>query len=134
VRSFGVPRAQHEIDTVFDAILRERPDSLIVQADPVTVAHFARIAEFASRNRLPTMGVVRQFVVEGGLISYGSDFREGWRVAARYVDRILKGSKPANLPVEQSTKFEWVINLKTANTPGVTIPQSVLARTDEIIR
>jgi ABC transporter substrate binding protein len=73
-------------------------------------------------------------VVEGGLISYGSDFREGWRVAARYVDRILKGSKPANLPVEQSTKFEWVINLKTANTPGVTIPQSVLARTDEIIR
>ncbi len=134
VRSFGVAKEQHEIDTVFDAILRERPDGLIVQSDPLTVAHFARIAEFASRNRLPAMGVVRQFVVEGGLMCYGSDFREGWRVAARYVDRILKGAKAADLPVEQPTKFELVINLKTANALRVTIPQSVLARTDEIIR
>jgi putative ABC transport system substrate-binding protein len=134
VRSVGVPRAQPEMDSVFDAILRERPDSLIVQAEPVTVAHFARIAEFASRNRLPTMGVVRQFVAEGGLMSYGSDFREGWRVAARYVDRVLQGAKPADLPVEQSIKFELVINLKTANALGLTIPQSVLARADEIIR
>jgi ABC-type uncharacterized transport system substrate-binding protein len=102
--------------------------------DPLTAGtQSTRIAEFAARNRLPAMGGARQFVADGGLISYGGDFLEGWRVAARYVDRILKGAKPADLPVEQPTKFELVINLKTARALGLAIPPSLLARADQVL-
>jgi len=95
-------------------------------------ARQASIVEFAARNRLPAMGGERRFVAAGGLISYGNDFQEGWRVAARYVDRILKGAKPAELPIEQPTKFELAINLKTAKRLGLTIPPSLLLRADQV--
>ena len=133
VRAFSVTREQARLETVFTAILRDRPDALIVIPDPATVRHHARIADFATRNRLPTMGGQKSFVATGGLIAYGGDFSEGWRLAARYVDRILKGAKPADLPVEQPTKFELVINMKTAKALGLTIPQSVLLRADHVI-
>ena len=134
VRSFKVVREPTELETEFAAILRERPDALIVIPTPLVGAHLARIAEFAARNRLPAMGWERGFVAAGGLISYGGDFLEGWRLAARYVDRILKGAKPAELPVEQQNKFELVINLKTAKVLGLTIPQSILVRADQVIQ
>ena len=101
VRSFEVGTEPSELETVLTAILRERPDGLIVIPDALMVAHNSRIAEFAARNRLPAMGGERCFVVAGGLIAYGNDFPGGWRVAARYVASILKGAKPAELPIEQ---------------------------------
>jgi putative ABC transport system substrate-binding protein len=134
VRSFEVGRDPAELDTVFAAILRERPDGLIVAPDPITAIHGDRVREFATNHRIPAMFGASRSVHAGGLLSYGGDFAEGWRRAATYVDKILKGAKPADLPVEQPTKFELVINLKTAKALGVTIPPSVLARADEVIR
>jgi putative ABC transport system substrate-binding protein len=134
VRSFEVRKEPTELETELAAILRGRPDALIVIPDPLIVgAHNARIVEFAAKNRLPAMGGQSGFVSAGGLISYGGDFLEGWRLAARYVDRILKGAKPADLPVEQPTKFELVINLKTAKALGLTISQTLLLRADQVI-
>ncbi len=133
VRSFEVKKEPTELETVFSAILRGRPDGLIVIPDPLIIgARNARIADFAAKNRLPAMGGERRFVADGGLISYGSDFSAGWRLAARYVDRILKGAKPAELPVEQPTKFELAINLKTAKALGLTIPPSLLLQADQV--
>ena len=135
VRSFAVTTEPTGLETAFTAILRERPDALIVIPDPLILgAYSARIAEFAARNRLPAMGGQSGFTGAGGLISYGGDFTEGWRVAAQYVDKILKGAKPADLPVEQPTKFELVINLKTAKALGLTIPQTLLLRADQVIQ
>jgi putative tryptophan/tyrosine transport system substrate-binding protein len=112
VRTFAAKSEPAELEAVFTAILRERPDGLIVIPDSLIVGdRNASIAEFTARNNLPAMGGERGFVAGGGLISYGSDFAEGWRLAARYVDRILKGAKPAELPIEQPTKFELAINL-----------------------
>ena len=102
--------------------------------DPLTLANRKRIADFALKSRLPSMYVRREFVDAGGLMSYGADITDSYRRVAYYVDRILKGAKPADLPVEQPTKFELVINLKTANQIGVTIPQSMLYRADKVIR
>ena len=135
VRSFKIVRESNELEREFAAIVRERPGALIVIPDPLIIgpARNARIAELALRNRLPAMGGERGFVAAGGLISYGGDFLEGWRLAARYVDKILKGAKPAELPVEQPTKFELVINLKTAKALGLTIPQSLLLQATEVI-
>jgi ABC-type uncharacterized transport system substrate-binding protein len=133
LRSFELVGEPAALQTVFAAILRERPDGLIVVADSLAVKHSTRIGEFAARNRLPAMAAFRNIVADGGLISYGGDYEEGWRVAARYVDKILKGAKPADLPVEQPTKFELVINLKTAKALGLTIPPSLLARADQVI-
>jgi len=119
VRSFAAKNEPAGLEAVFTAILRERPDGLIVIPDSLFVGdRNASIHEFAARNNLPAMGGERRFVADGGLISYGSDFSEGWRLAARYVDRILKGAKPAELPIEQPTKFELAINLKTARRLG----------------
>jgi putative ABC transport system substrate-binding protein len=134
VRSFEVVGEPSALESVFTAIVRERPDALIVQPDPLIGRHNARIATFAARNRLPAMGGVRNFVVNGGLISYGGNFLEGWRLAARFVDKILKGAKPGDLPVEQPTTFELAINLKTANVLGLTIPPSLLLRANEVIQ
>ena len=101
--------------------------------DPTYIAHRARLADLATRNRLPSMFTQRADVEAGGLMSYGPSFAAMYRRAAGYVDKILKGAKPADLPVEQPTTFELVINLKTAKALGLTIPPSVLARADEVI-
>jgi len=100
---------------------------------PLFTTHRARLAEVAARSRLPTIYGQREYVDVGGLMSFGTDFRDLYRRAALYVDKILKGAKPANLPVEQPTKFELVINLKTAKALGLTIPPSLLARADQVL-
>jgi len=117
----------------FDLIARERPDALIISQDATHYSHRGLIAEFAARNRLPSMGSYREFVEAGGLMSYGTDIRDIYRRIAIYVDSILKGAKPADLPVQQPTKFELVINLKTAKALGITIPPSLLLRADQVI-
>jgi ABC-type uncharacterized transport system substrate-binding protein len=122
-----------DFDTVLPAIMTERPDSLLVLADTVTSANSSRIIEFAARHRLPAIYEAKNFVTAGGLLSYGVDFADHYRRAATYVDKILKGAKPADLPVEQPTKFELVINLKTAKALGLTIPPSLLLRADQVI-
>jgi putative ABC transport system substrate-binding protein len=134
IRSFGIDAEPGAAQAAFASILRERPDGLIVQPDPITGKHGVAIAAFALSNRLPSIGGGRYFAVDGGMISYGGNFSEGWRLAARYVDKILKGAKPAELPVEQPTTFELVINQKTANALGVAIPASLLLRATEVIR
>jgi putative ABC transport system substrate-binding protein len=112
---------------------RERPDALIVLSSPLIANVSKRVVEFSARTRLPVISMLRRSTVDGGLMSYGPDLSQFFRRAATYVDRILKGAKPADLPVEQPTKFELVVNLKTAKALGLTIPQSVLARADEVI-
>jgi putative tryptophan/tyrosine transport system substrate-binding protein len=133
VRPFWLAAEPSALESIFAAIARDRSAAVIVQPDSVTGRYSDRIAALALEKGLPTMGGARPFVVDGGLASYGGDFVEGWRVAARFVDKILKGAKPADLPVEQPTKFELVINLKTAKALGITIPQTVLLRADEAI-
>ena len=127
-------RDPREFAEAFAAATRERAGALIVLGGSVFFSHRPRLVELAAQSRLPTMYVTREFAQEGGLMAYGSDLRDSWRRAAWYVDRILKGAKPADLPVEQPSKFELVINMKTAKTLGLTIPPSVLARADEIIQ
>jgi ABC-type uncharacterized transport system substrate-binding protein len=134
VRSFGMVTEPTELEAVFATILRDRPDGLIVLPDARMASHNARIVQFSAKNRLPAVYGSRDFVEGGGLVSYAGDFREGWRVAARYVDKILRGAQPADLPIEQPIKYELVINVRTAKTLGLTIPQSLLVRADEIIQ
>jgi ABC-type uncharacterized transport system substrate-binding protein len=126
-------RGLDDFDGVFAATKRERPDALLTLVDPVTFTQRHLIAEFAARERLPAMYAVREFVEAGGLMSYGSDLRDLFRRGATYVDKILKGAKPGDLPVEQPTKFELVINLKTAKALGLTLPPSLLQRADQVI-
>jgi putative tryptophan/tyrosine transport system substrate-binding protein len=116
-----------------DAIAEQKPDALITDGDPLTVSHRKSIVEFAAVHRLPAAYGVRDFVDDGGLMSYGASIFDIARRVAGYVDKILKGAKPGDLPVEQPTKFELVVNLKTAKALGLTIPQSILARADEVI-
>jgi putative ABC transport system substrate-binding protein len=126
-------RDRKDIDDGLAAIIRERAEGIIVDSDPVTGGNKTRIVEFTAANRLPTIYSWKWYVDAGGLMSYGPSFYELWRRAATYVDKILKGAKPADLPVEQPTKFELVVNLNTAKVLGLTIPPSVLARADEVI-
>jgi ABC-type uncharacterized transport system substrate-binding protein len=123
-----------ELESAFAAMMRERPDALIVTADPTHQLRLAWIVDFAAKRRLPAMYQLKEYVEAGGLMSYGASLTDNWRRAATYVDKILKGAKPADLPVEQPTKFELVINLNTAKALGLTIPQSLLVRADEIIK
>jgi len=109
-------------------------DGLLISNDPRFVAARNRLAELALRHRVPTMFEEWRFVEAGGLMAYGPSYPEIFRSAARYVDKILKGTKPGDLPVEQPTKFELVINLRTAKALGLTIPQSVLVRADEFVQ
>jgi putative ABC transport system substrate-binding protein len=111
---------------------REQTGALIVQ--PVFVDSVRRIVELANRNHLPTVSYQRYFAEAGLLLSYGADQRESWRRAAIYVDRILKGAKPGNLSVAEPAKYELVVNLKTAKTLGLTIPQAVVGRADSVIQ
>ena len=106
----------------------------IVLGSPFFYTHRTRLVELAAKHRLPTIYAQREFVVgSGGLMSYGADYKHQFRRAATYVDKILKGARPGDLPIEQPTKFEFVTNLKTAKTLGITIPQSVLLRADRVI-
>ena len=123
-----------EIEAAFKAATAARAGALLVLGGGVFFPHARRIAELAASNRLPAMYSLRPLVEAGGLISHGADLTEIWRRAAVFVDKILKGAKPADLPVEQPTKFELVINLKAAKALGITIPQSVLLRADEVIQ
>jgi putative ABC transport system substrate-binding protein len=122
-----------QFDGAFAAIAKERTDALLVVADGMFILHRARLADLAAKHRIPTMYGIRENVEAGGLISYGPDIADIWRRAADYVDKILKGAKPADLPVEQPTKFELVVNIRTAKALGITIPQSVLLRADRVI-
>jgi putative ABC transport system substrate-binding protein len=116
------------------ALTQERPDALFVVTDVLTARHWARIVDFAAKHQLPTIFEYREPVVAGGLIAYGPSQADLHRRAAYYVDRILKGTKPADLPVEQPMKFELVLNLKTAEALGLTIPPTVLFQADEVIK
>ena len=127
-------RAADEFERVFAAPSKERPDGLYVPAGPLVNSNLKRIAGLALKSRLPSTYDSREAVDTGGLMYYGADLADSYRRVATYVDRILKGTKPAELPVEQPTKFELVINLKTAKQIGLTIPQSMLYRADKVIR
>ena len=127
-------RDPSEIDSAFAAMTRERAGALIVLVDPIIFVHRRRVADLAAKSRLPSVYGVRGHAEAGGFMSYGADFADMSRRAATFVDKILKGAKPADLPVEQPTKFKLVVNLKTAKALGLTIPQSVLIRADEVIR
>jgi putative tryptophan/tyrosine transport system substrate-binding protein len=127
-------RIPDEIDHAFAAVARERTRALIVLNDPVFTAHRKRIAELSAKQRLAAVSGTLEYPEAGGLMAYGPSFPDMYRRAATYVDKILKGAKPADLPVEQPTKFELVINLKAAKEIGLTIPQSVLFRADKVIK
>jgi len=128
-------RAAEDFDKVFAAISKWRPDGLYVGSrNPLMAAYEKRIVGFALKSRLPSAYDRREAVDAGGLMSYGADLADRYRRIATYVDKILKGAKPADLPVEQPTKFELVINLKTAKQIGVTIPPEVLARANRLIK
>jgi putative ABC transport system substrate-binding protein len=123
-----------DIDSAFDKILKERAEAILTFPDAVTLAYRAPLAEFASKHKLPSMFGWNQYVEAGGLMSYGPNLNESYRRLAVFVNKILKGSKPADIPVEQPTKFELVINLKTAKKIGLSIPPNVLARADRVIK
>jgi putative ABC transport system substrate-binding protein len=122
------------LEAEFATAVRDRAGALIVVSTSRLFSHRKRIAELAVKHRLPTVVGFREFVEAGALASYGTDYPDLFRRAATYVDKILKGAKPADLPMEQPTKFELVINLKTAKALGLTIPQSLLGRADEVIK
>jgi ABC-type uncharacterized transport system substrate-binding protein len=120
-------------DSAFAAMMRERPDALIMTADPFHLSHIGWIIDFLARNRLPAMYVTRENVAAGGLMAYGPSLTDLYRRAAGYVHKILQGTKPADLPVEQPVTFELVFNLKTAKALGLTIPPTLLFTADEVI-
>jgi putative ABC transport system substrate-binding protein len=126
--------APAEFERAFEAMTRASAEALMVLQSPMFLTHQRRIADLAEKHRLPAMYQRRDYVEAGGLIAYGSSRRELFRRAAAYVDKILKGAKPADLPVEQPMKFELVINLKTAMVLGLTIPPALLFQADEVIK
>jgi putative tryptophan/tyrosine transport system substrate-binding protein len=127
-------RVSNDFDSAFKAVIRERAQALLTHSGSLANNYKARILDFAATNRLPAMYADTEFTPAGGLMSYGPSYADMNRRAATYVDKILKGTKPADLPVEQPTKFEFIINLKTAKQIGMTIPPNVLARADKVIR
>jgi putative ABC transport system substrate-binding protein len=128
-------RGPDDIDGAFQTINKERVNGLLMRLQPsLFAAHRKRVAELTTSSRLPSIAGSKSWVDAGGLMSYGSDLNFQYRRAAVYVDKILKGTKPADLPVEAPTKFEFVINLKAAKQIGLTIPPNVLARADKVIR
>jgi len=134
VQSVEVSRAE-DLDRAFSAITSQRAQALMLPGvNPVGFANRTQIVSFAQRNRLPSMFPTKEYVDSGGLMSYGPSLVDLFRRAAGYVDKILKGAKPADLPVQQPTKFELVINLKTAKALGLTLPQSLLGRADDVIQ
>jgi putative ABC transport system substrate-binding protein len=132
VRSLEV-RDTRELDAAFQAILREHPEALLLLVDPFTISQRRRIVEFAAEQRLPAIYESGDFVEVGGLISYGPNISDQFRRAAAYVDKILRGAKPADLPIEQPTKFELEINMSAAKALGIKFPDSILLRADKVI-
>ena len=132
--SFVAVRAESEFDRAFQAIARQRPGALVMFADRLFLHHRARIVEFAAGNRFPAVYPYTELVETGGLMSFGPSYPGMHKRAAYFVDKILKGVKPADLPMEQPSKFELVINVRTAKALGLTIPRSVLLRADELIQ
>ena len=126
-------RGLEDFDKAFSAITTDRANGILVVGGPVYVTYRKRLIDFANEHRLPAISFYRQFADDGGLMAYGPSLSDQNRRAATYVDKILKGARPADLPVEQPTKFELVINLKTAKAFGLTIPPSALARADQVI-
>jgi len=126
-------RTSPEIEAVFGGFVRERPDVLLVGADPFLTNQRLQLTELAAVHRIPVIYPVREFADVGGLMSYGSSLSDAYRQFGVYAGRLLKGAKPADLPVLQPTKFELVINLPTARALGLTVPQSLLAIADEVI-
>ena len=133
LRFFDVTRPE-EVDGILDVLTRERPDGLFVGANSVTVARRKDILGFAVKQRIPTIHGARFFVDEGGLISYGSNLSDIYRRAGAYIDRVLKGARPADLPVEQPARLELAVNLRTAKALGVKIPQSIIVRADHVVQ
>jgi putative ABC transport system substrate-binding protein len=132
VRSIEV-RDSREMEAAFEDVSRNRPDGLLLLADPLTLSLRLRIVEFAREKKLPAIYETREFAEAGGLMSYGPNISEQFRRSAYYVDRILKGAKPGDLPIEQPTKIELVVNLGTARALGITIPQAILSSADQVI-
>jgi putative ABC transport system substrate-binding protein len=122
------------LENAFPSIAKSRAEAFIMGASGFFNTHQTRIVELAAKHRLPAMYIEEEFVLGGGLMSYATSIPELYRRAATYVDKILKGAKPADLPVEQPKKFEFIINLKAAKQIGLTIPPNVLARADKVIR
>jgi len=133
IRSLEVS-SPNDFDNAFTTATKEKANALTMTLNPFINTYRPRILDFVSKNRLPAIFGVPDIVEAGGLMSYGPDYSEHFRRLAIYVDKILKGAKPADVPVEQPTKFELVINLKTAKEIGLTIPPNVLARADRVIR
>jgi putative ABC transport system substrate-binding protein len=127
-------RATRDFDVAFDAIIKQNANALLVFPESTTLQHRKQIAEFAAKRRLPSMFAWKEYIEAGGLISYGPDREETVRRLAVYVDKILKGATPADLPVELPRKFDLIINLKTAKAIGLTIPPNLLARADRVIK
>ncbi len=127
------PRNLNELYTAFADLLNARPDALLVTAETFTRQHLVRILDFANSNKIPAMFEGSSYVVAGGLMSYGPDYQDVFQKAAIFVDKILKGANPADLPIEQPTKFELVINLKTAKALGLEIPPKLIALADRVI-
>ena len=127
-------RSPDDFERLSRKIAGNRPDALMTTADSLLISYRTRIVDFAVKHRLPSMYPTREFVLSGGLMFYGGSIPEMFQQVAAYVDKILKGTKPADLPVEQPTKFEFVINLRTAKALGLTIPQTLLQRAGEVIQ
>jgi putative tryptophan/tyrosine transport system substrate-binding protein len=134
IQPWEVRDAAEDLDRVLAALNNQLPDGLHVTGGPDMRANVKRVIAFAQKRRLPSVYQTREAVDAGGLMYYGADSADSYRRVASYVDKILKGAKPADLPVEQPTKFEFVINLKAAKQMGLTIPPNVLARADRVIR
>jgi putative ABC transport system substrate-binding protein len=122
------------LDDATAAVLRARPDAVFLALNPVNFFLRSQLADFAMRQRLPMFAFAPEQATVGSLMTYGINYRDMWREAAVYIDKILKGAKPADLPVEQPTKFELVINLRTAKALGITVPKELLLRADEVIQ
>ena len=133
LRAVDVQAAHDLVGKVFPAVPQERPDAVFVMPDAIFLVQPIPLIDFAKRNRLPMVAAFREMVEAGALMSYTPSLADLLRRAPVYVDKILKGTKPAELPVEQPTKFELVVNLKTAKTLGLTIPQTILLRADQVI-